>query len=100
MSRRKASSPLIPAEFRNAAIKPPSPKRIVGGFTSPQLVNCLESKLTKHLGKRLIPDDTILADAYRRALAVATINQAIEETLETAIELAKSAKVPKGLPGR
>ena len=45
----------------------------------------------------LIPDDDVLEDAFRRALAVAEINTAIEEAHESAIENAKGAKVPKTL---
>ena len=71
----------------------------LNAFTSPQLVEWLEAKLTKQLGKRLIPTDDILADAYRRALAVAEINLAIEEAHEAAIENARAADVPEELPG-
>jgi hypothetical protein len=70
----------------------------LNAFTSPQFVEWLENKLTEQgLGKRLIPDDDVLADAYRRALAVAETNIAIEQASETAIENAESAKVPKTL---
>src|SRR5262249_29827227 len=70
----------------------------LNAFTAPQFIEWVESKLTQHLGrKRWIPDDGVLQDAYRRALAVAMINKAIEEATETALERAKSAKVPKGL---
>jgi hypothetical protein len=70
----------------------------LNAFTSPQFVEWLEGKLTEHgLGKRLIPDDTILADAYRRATAIARINAAIEGIAEDAIEEARTATVPKTL---
>jgi len=70
----------------------------LNAFTSPQFVEWLENKLTEQgLGKRLIPDDDVLADAYRRALAVAETNIAIEQASETAIENAESAKIPKTL---
>jgi hypothetical protein len=70
----------------------------LNAFTAPQFIEWVETKLTQHLGsKRWMPNDDVLADAYRRALAVATINKAIEEATETAVEQARSAKVPKGL---
>jgi hypothetical protein len=67
----------------------------LNAFTSPQFIEWLESKLSACLGKkRLIPDDDVLANAYRRALAVAKINQTIEDALDEAIESAKAAKIP------
>ena len=73
----------------------------LNAFTSPQFVEWLENKLTEQgLDKRLIPDDDVLADAYRRALAVAEINIAIQQASETAIENAESARIPKTLRRR
>lgn len=70
----------------------------LNAFTSPQFVEWLELKLTKHLGgKRLIPSDDILESAYRRALATAAINAAIDEAMQDAIDGAESAKIPKTL---
>jgi hypothetical protein len=70
----------------------------LNAFTAPQFIEWLERKLTEHLGcKRFIPDDAILADAYRRALAVAEINRAIENSRKAAIQNANSATVPKSL---
>ena len=69
----------------------------LNAFTSPQLIEWLESKLTEHLPKRLVPDDNTLEDAYRRAMVVAKINAAIEEATETSQELASEATVPKTL---
>jgi hypothetical protein len=70
----------------------------LNAFTAPQFIEWLESKLTKHLGgQRLIPSDEILADAWRRALAVAKINKAIEDTTDEAIENAKATRIPKSL---
>jgi len=69
----------------------------LNAFTAPQFIEWVESKLREHLKGRLIPDDAILADAYRRALSIAKINQAIEEAKEEAIEFAKAAAIPKSL---
>lgn len=69
----------------------------LNAFTSPQFIEWLESKLAKHLPRRLIPDDEILADAYRRALAIAGINAAIEGIARTMIDEASAATIPKTL---
>ncbi len=64
----------------------------------PQFIEWLERKLTEHLGrKRLVPTNAILADAYRRALAVAQLNRAIEESCEAAIQNAHAATIPRSL---
>jgi hypothetical protein len=70
----------------------------LNAFTSPELIEWLESKLTEHLGgQRLIPDDAVLADAYRRALIIARINAAVEEARKGAMEAASDATIPIGL---
>ena len=70
----------------------------LNAFSSPQFIEWLESKLTEHgLDDRLVPDDTIIEKAYRRAMAVAEINHVIEEAHKPAIKKAKAATVPKTL---
>ena len=69
----------------------------LNAFTAPDFIRWVESKLHTHLKERLVPADAILADAYRRALSIAKINQAIEEAKEKAIEFAKAAEIPKSL---
>jgi hypothetical protein len=69
----------------------------LNAMTSPQFVEWLETKLSDELPDRLIPNEDVLADAYRRALAVARINRAIEAATEEAIEQARSAEIPEGL---
>jgi hypothetical protein len=70
----------------------------LNAFTSPDFIEWLEAKLTENgFGERLIPGDEILAKAWGRALAVAKLNEAIEEVREEAIESAESAEVPKNL---
>jgi len=70
----------------------------LNAFTSPQLIEWLERKLVENgLSKRLIPDDDVLASAYRRAIIVAYLNRAIEEAKDAAVEHAESAKIPKTL---
>jgi hypothetical protein len=70
----------------------------LNAFTSPQFVEWLEGKLTEHLGgKRLIPPDHILADAYRRALIVARVNRAIAAVGAKAEAEAATAAIPEAL---
>jgi hypothetical protein len=66
-------------------------------LTAPEFIEWLEAKLEEHLPDRLIPDDGVLADAYRRAVAVAKINRAIEDVRAAAVEEARSLEVPKNL---
>jgi hypothetical protein len=69
----------------------------LNAFTSPQFIEWLEGKLTKHLPRRLVPEDDLLEQAYRRALVVAKVNAAIEEAADAADEYASEAKIPKTL---
>jgi hypothetical protein len=69
----------------------------LNAFTAPDFIHWVESKLRRHLKERLIPADAILANAYRRALSIAKINQAIEEARGEAIAIAKQAEIPKSL---
>ncbi len=69
----------------------------LNAFTSPQLIEWLESKLTEHLPDRLVPDDDTLADAYRMAIVVAEINKAIDEATAAGKKRAVEATVPKAL---
>lgn len=69
-------------------------------LTAPQLIELVVNKLTQHLPRRFVPAETVLADAYRRALAVARINQAVEEVADTAIEEAAEAEMPGDLKQR
>ena len=49
------------------------------------------------MGKRLVPTDNVLQDAYRRQMIVATINEAIEEVAEEAVEKFEDMEMPKTL---
>jgi hypothetical protein len=77
----------------------------LNAFTAPQFIEWIEHKLTWglkqfRLGKRLIPDDKVLENAYRRALVNASINMLFEELRDQLIEDAKAAKLPKSLRKR
>lgn len=70
----------------------------LNAFTSPQFIEWLKSALEQHgLAQRLIPVDDVLNDAYRRALAVARINEVMATTIEEATTWAGSARIPTTL---
>lgn len=69
-------------------------------LTAPQFLGWLEGKLAEHLPDRLVPDDDVLEDAYRRALAVAEINGAIGKIRSRAIKRSQAAKLPASLRER
>lgn len=70
----------------------------LNAFTSPQFIEWLESKLVAHgLGKRLVPNDGVLAHAYRRAVVVARINTAMKAARADAIKRAADLEAPKSL---
>jgi hypothetical protein len=66
----------------------------LNAFTAPQFIEYVESSLRKYLPERLLPEEAVLTDAYRRALVLAHINRAIQETRDKAIESAREAKIP------
>jgi hypothetical protein len=75
-----------------------SGKRVeLNALTAPEFVEWITAALSKHLPRRLIPVDDVLEQAYRRALAVAKINQAIEDVEQVAVEYAEGAEIPDGL---
>jgi hypothetical protein len=54
----------------------------LNAFTAPQFIEWIETQLTAHMGgERLIPPDDVLAQAYRRAIVAARLNQTIEGVL-------------------
>ncbi len=70
----------------------------LNAFSSPQFIEWIEAKLTEQgLDKRLIPDDQVLENAYRRATALAKINTAIEDASKSAEEAATGAEIPDDL---
>jgi hypothetical protein len=70
----------------------------LNAFTSPQFIEWLESKLLGlGLGRRLIPNRTALETAYRRSVAVAHINLALEGATDEARQIAMTTRMPKNL---
>ena len=66
----------------------------LNAFTSPQLIEWLETKLSDHgMGKRLIPDDQTVKDAIRRAVVVSKLNLALHEAKVDALKVAIEARI-------
>lgn len=74
-------------------------KRVeINALTSPQLIDFLQTKLTL-LGCHvpLIPPDSVLAEAYARALVIAAINSRIEGFLDPVMDTYATSVPPKSL---
>ena len=69
----------------------------LNAFASDDLVEWIEGKLGEHGVAKVIPDEDCLADAYRRALEQAFVQQKIDEVIDEAEKLGEDAEVPKGL---
>jgi hypothetical protein len=70
----------------------------LNAFTSPQFIEWVETKLTENgIAERLIPDDAVLAKAWKRAVAVAHLNLAVAKARKRAVAEAEKAPVPDGL---
>ena len=69
----------------------------LNAFTSDELVAWIKGKLDHYGVKKIIPDDTVLADAYRRASECKVIQKAIEEKLTETRKTMTAATVPDDL---
>ena len=69
----------------------------LNAFASDDLITWIESSLEEHGVSKVIPDEDCLADAYRRALEQAFVQEKIDEVIDEAGELGESAEVPEGL---
>ena len=69
----------------------------LNAFASDDLVEWIEGKLEEHGVSKVVPNEDCLADAYRRALEQAFVQDKIEEVIDEAGELGESAEVPEGL---
>jgi hypothetical protein len=73
-------------------------KRVeLNAFTSDQFVAWLDSKLVEHGVEKVIPDNGILDQAYRRAAAVRRYQELIDEAGEKIATYAKGLTVPHTL---
>ena len=69
----------------------------LNAFTSDQLIEWLEAKLEEHGVEKLVPDDTAIETAYRRALKVSIVRDRIKAIEAEAAELAAEAALPDDL---
>jgi hypothetical protein len=65
----------------------------LNAFTAPEFVEWLEAKLRDHLPSRLVPKESIVHDAYRRAIGVAFVNSRLRELIQQGRDLAKTADI-------
>ncbi len=72
----------------------------LNAFASDHLITWLERKLVTQGVKKLVPDDAILQEAYRRMVYVHTINSQIKQAAVEAEKAARALKVPKSLAGQ
>lgn len=76
-------------------------KRVeLNAFTSGDFIKFIEAKLKQHKIKKVVPDDDVLEQAYRRAYQVARINERVAEIIHEAAEEADEAPLPKRLRAR
>jgi hypothetical protein len=69
----------------------------LNAFTSDALVVWIEQKLAEHGVKKLVPDDTTLADAFRRANEHVAVQEMIDKSIGALRERLKDAPVPAHL---
>ncbi len=69
----------------------------LNAFASDDFVEWIEGKLEEHGVAKVIPDEDCLADAYRRALEQAFVQQKIDEVIDEAEKLGEDAEIPKSL---
>ena len=69
----------------------------LNAFMSEEFIEWIEGKLKKHGVKKVVPDEDTLADAYRRALKIAAIDERLDEMEQELEDEVDGAKVPKTL---
>lgn len=69
----------------------------LNAFASDDFIRWIEGKLDEHGIKKIVPGESVLKDAYARAVKVAVVNKAIEDATEKAEEAAENLALPKEL---
>jgi hypothetical protein len=69
----------------------------LNAFTSEDFIKWIEAKLKEHGIKKVIPDADTLADAYRRAYLIASINRHVDDFLDEARDEADEVAISKRL---
>ena len=72
----------------------------LNAFTSDQLIEWLESKLEEAGIEKVIPDEQVLVEAYRRAAEISYLNRKTAELAGEAKEYAAQSDVPDNLTER
>jgi hypothetical protein len=72
----------------------------LNAMTSPQMIEFIESKLTGHGVKKIIPDRSVLEEHARHLLEQRFAEEALEPLLAEVAERAKQAKLPANLAKR
>lgn len=69
----------------------------LNAFTSDALVAWIEAKLEEHGVKKVVPDEALLENAWRRGFEHAALEASIDNLVEQAAAKAENAKVPDRL---
>ncbi len=72
----------------------------LNAFSTEDLIRWLEEKLMEHGVQKVIPDDEVLAAAYRRSFEIRVSQGRIREIQEEARRTSANAQVPKDLADR
>jgi DNA topoisomerase VI subunit A len=72
----------------------------LNAFPSADFVAWIESKLKKHGIKKILPEVTVMTEAYRRAVESMYLEEVIEDAEEDAACRAAKVPIPKGLDKR
>ena len=69
----------------------------LNALTSAQLMALITTKLEEHGVRKMIPDADLLAQAYRRAVALQFMNGKMEELHQAAVKSSHQVNIPKDL---
>ncbi|HZA29632.1 MAG TPA: hypothetical protein VE735_08680, partial [Gammaproteobacteria bacterium] len=69
----------------------------LNAFPSDLLVKWIEEKLEQQGLQKLVPDDVVLEQAYRRAVAIKCVKEKLGALNEEAGKIGKDATIPQGL---
>jgi hypothetical protein len=63
----------------------------LNAMTSPQFIEWLEQKLAEVGVQKVVPQEDVLAQAYRRAQCIEAVQQAVDEAVQQAVDEAVQA---------
>jgi hypothetical protein len=69
----------------------------LNAFTSGDFIRWIEVKLRENGVKKIVPDNDVLGDAYRRAAKIALVHEQLPKIVEAAGKEAETIKIPKTL---